>query len=105
MVMIEKYKKLFEAVYYGTDLEFKYGSNYFFISSGRLNDSNVDKHSITVFKSKESFYEGKNAEESIVIYSSTNENYNDNVNDLFEAKIFGGKTFCEIVDFITEISY
>ena len=97
--------QLFEAVYYGTDLEFKYGANYYFINSGRVNDGNTDKHSITVFKSKESFYEGENVEESIEIYSSTKENYNDNTNELFEAKIFDGKTFYEIVDSITEISY
>ena len=41
--------QLFEAVYYGTDLEFKYGDNYYFINSGRVNNGNKDQHSITVF--------------------------------------------------------
>ena len=52
--------QLFEAVYYGTDLEFKYGDNYYFINSGRVNNGNKDQHSITVFKSKESFYVSSN---------------------------------------------
>lgn len=97
--------QLFEAVYYGTDLEFKYGADYYFINSGKVKDCNVNKHSIIVFKSKKSFYEGENSEESQEIYSSTKENYNDNVNDFFKAKIFDGKSLYEIVDFIKEINY
>lgn len=97
--------QLFEAIYYGTDLEFKYGSNYYFINTGKISEGNIDKHSITVFKSKGSIYEDENDAECIEIYSAIEDNANDNTNNLFNAKIFEGKTFYEIVDYITEISY
>ena len=75
--------QLFEAIYYGTDLEFKYGVNYYFINSGRVNDGNTDKHSVTVFKSKESFYEGENEAECTEVYSTVEDNANDNTNNLY----------------------
>ena len=97
--------QLFEAIYYGTDLEFKYGAYYYFINSGRTKEGNIDKHSITVFKSKGSIYEGENDAECIEIYSAIEDNANDNTNNLFETKIFDGKTFYEIADLIIEINY
>ncbi len=97
--------QLFDAVYYGADLEFKYNDNYYYINSGRIEMNNVDKHAVTVFKSKDSIYEGENEAECIEIYSAVEENANDNTNNLFDAIIFDGKSFYEIIDFITEINY
>lgn len=97
--------QLFEAVYYGADLEFQYDGNYYFVNSGKITENNIDRHSISVLKSKASFYEGENFDECITIYSSTKENITENTNKLFEAKIFDGKSFYDIADSITEISY
>lgn len=99
------FNQLFETVYYGTDLEFKYNGNYYFINSGKIIQDNVSMHSITVYKSKNSFYEGDNNENCIEIYSSCLKNPNENTNYLFEMKIFDGKSLCEIIDFITDISF
>lgn len=97
--------QLYEAIYYGTDLEFKYNDNYYFVNSGKITENNIDKHSISVLKSKASFYEEENCDECITIYSSTQENVTDNTTNFFEAKIFDDKSFYDIVDSITEISY
>lgn len=97
--------QLFEAVYYGVDLEFKYCGNYYFINSGKIRKDNINAHSITVYKSKKSFYEGENNDSCMEIYSSCKKNANDNTNDLFEAKIFDGKSLFEIIDCISDISY
>lgn len=97
--------QLFETVYYGADLEFKYNDNYYFINSGKIVIDNIDKHSVTVFKSKDSIYEGEGETECIEIYSSVEATATNNTNNLFEAKIFDGKSLYEIVDFITEINY
>ncbi len=97
--------QLFEAVYYGVDLEFKYNDNYYFVNSGSVSCDNVSKHSIVVSRSKNSFYEGDNNDDCEEIYSSTQSDANENTNKLFEAKIFDGKPFYAIVDSITNISY
>lgn len=97
--------QLFEAVYYGADLEFKYNDNYYFINSGKIQSCNMDKHLIIAFESKNSMYEGDNESECLEIYSSIDDCATNNTNNLFEAKIFNGKTFYEIVNFITEINY
>lgn len=97
--------QLFEAVYYGSDLEFNYNDSYYFINSGKVNDNNIDKHSIVVYKSKKSIYKGEGNGDCVEIYSSLEENYNDDTNNFFNARIFGGKSLYEIVNFITEINY
>ena len=51
--------QLFEAVYYGADLEFKYSGNYYFINSGKIIQDNSNAHSITVYKSKNLFMKEK----------------------------------------------
>lgn len=97
--------QLFEAVYYGTDLEFKFCENFYFINSGKIIQDNMSMHSITVYKSKKSFYEGENNDGCVMIYSSCQKNANDNTNTLFETKIFEGKSLYEIIDFISDVSY
>lgn len=97
--------QLFEVVYYGADLEFRYNDNYYFVNSGAVNCDNACKHSIVVSRSKNSFYEGDNNDDCEEIYFSTQSDANENTNKLFEAKIFDGKSFYEIVDFVTDISY
>ncbi len=97
--------QLYEAIYYGTDLEFKYNDNYYFVNSGKITENDIDKHSISVLKSKASFYEGEHCDEYTTIYSSTQENITENTNNLFEAIIFDGKSFYDIADSITEINY
>lgn len=97
--------QLFDAVYYGADLEFKYGVNYFFISSGTVNDNNVEKHSISVIMTQKSFYGSQSIGKCMEIYSSTEVNSNENTHNFFEAKIFKGNSLYEIIDFITDINY
>ncbi len=97
--------QLFEAVYYGTDLEFKYNNFFYYINSGKSHNENGAKHLITVFKSKGSIYEGENAAECVEIYSSVDEKANVNTDSLFKSKIFDGKSLYEIVDSITDINY
>lgn len=96
---------LFEAVYYGTDLEFKYNGNFYFINSGKTNKNNMNSHSITVFKSKESFYEGTNNSDCTEIYATCQKDANESTNTMFEAKIFDGKSLYEIIDDIKDINY
>lgn len=97
--------QLFDAVYYGADLEFKYNGNYYFINSGKTIQDTVNMHSITVFQSKESFYEGSNGSHCEKIYSACQKNANENAHNLFEAKIFAGKSLCEIINDISDINY
>ncbi len=96
---------LFEAVYYGTDLEFKYNGFYYFINSGVEKNNGKEIHSIDVYKSDYSFYGGVVKGESHEIFNSKNEDLNINTKMLFEKKIFDGKTLYEIVKDITEINY
>lgn len=97
--------QLFDAVYYGTDLEFKYNGNYYFINSGKTIQDTVNMHSITVFQSRESFYEGSNDSHCKIIYSACQKNANENTYDLFETKIFDGKSLYEIINDISNINY
>lgn len=97
--------QLFQAIYYGTDLEFRYDGSYYFINSGRHRDGNIEKHKIIVYKSKGSFYEDENDDECVEIYSAIDVSADVNTDNLFETKLFDGKTFYEIADNITNINY
>lgn len=97
--------ELFEAVYYGCDLEFRYQGNYYFINSGVGMHDDVKMHSITVYRSKESFYEGEGHSPYEEIYFACQKDLNENTRTLFEAKIFDGKALFEITHEISDISY
>lgn len=103
--MNDMINQLYEAIYYGTDLEFMYNGNYYFVNSGKITENNIDKHSISVLKPKTSFYESENGEECVEIYSSTRESATENTSEFLETKIFDGKSFYDIADSLTEISY
>ena len=97
--------QLFDAVYYGCDLEFRYQGNYYFINSGVTMQDTMKVHAISVYRSKESFYEGDNNSLSEEIYSACQKNANENTRTLFEAKIFDGKALFEIIHEISDINY
>lgn len=97
--------QLFDAVYYGTDLEFQYNGNYYFINSGKMVQGTTGVHSITVFRSKKSFYERNNNPQCEKIYSACQKDADENARSLFEEKIFDGKSLFEIINDISDISY
>ncbi len=97
--------ELFDAVYYGCDLEFRYQGNYYFINSGVTIQDTVEVHGISVYRSKESFYEGDGHSPCEEIYSSCQKDANENTHTLFEVKIFDGNALSEIIPEISDISY
>lgn len=97
--------RLFEAVYYGADLEFTYNGNYYLINSGKIIQNNTEEHLINVFKSNESFYEGENCSACEEIYSACKKEANNNTNIFFETKLFDGKSLYEIINDIADINY
>lgn len=94
--------KLYEAVYYGADLEFKYKNKYYFINSGTKEDG---VHIITVMCSVESFYGDNIGVECDEIYNAENRSATENTNQLFNSKLFEEHNLYEIEADITEINY
>ena len=94
------FKTLYDAIFNGVDLEFKYNNKFYFINSGSIDD----KHAITVYQSNESFYCGKSVKLAI-IYEKINSDANANVLELCNEKLFNGKTLYQIYETITDINY
>ena len=97
--------QLYDAVYYGSDLEFKYNDVYYFINSGMKSVNGADTHIINVSESTFSFYEGEPIGSSHEIYSSANINPTVNTNKFFNEKIFDGQSLYEIINDIKEVNY
>lgn len=95
-------KTCYDAIYFGSDFEFKYKNYFYFINSGV---NNKKLHNITVSKSLTSFYHGEEVKDVKMIYEKNNINMNKNVEEFFNAKIFENKSFNEIYNEITDINY
>ncbi len=102
---MEIINQLFEAVYYGADLEFKYNGYYYFVNSGKTTKDGNGVHQINVSKSEYSFYNGTADGKSVEIFNICNIDSHKNTEDFFNAKIFEGKTLYEAIDNVTEINY
>lgn len=95
------FKTLYDAIFNGADLEFKYNDKFYFINSGGVDD----KYAITVYQSNESFYCGKSVKSAKIIFEKINSDANANVLELFDEKLFNGKTLYQICESITDINY
>ena len=95
------FKTLYDAIFNGADLEFKYNDKFYFINSGDIDG----KYAITVYQSNESFYCGESVKSAKIIFEKINSDANANVLELFNEKLFNGKTLYQICESITDINY
>ena len=100
-------KDLFEAVYYGTDMEFCYNGLYYSINSGSEARDGKVCHEITLHKSSYPYIYGihGNDDFSEVIYEAKNPDKSENTQMFFDAPLFDGKSLWDIVDELGDIEY
>lgn len=90
---MEIINQLFDAVYYGADLEFKYNGYYYFVNSGKTTKDGNSVHQINVSKSGYSFYNGTADGNSVEIFNICNIDSHKNTEDFLTQRFSKEKLY------------